>query len=76
MCVKASAHTTRSTDAATVGSTNRAERRRPVLDSRDGAVRDLGIVGLERALGTENLEERIDGIGEIDPVVLEELRSR
>src|SRR5205085_9340717 len=26
--------------------------------------------------GTENLEERIDGIEEIDPVVLEELRAR
>jgi uncharacterized Ntn-hydrolase superfamily protein len=26
--------------------------------------------------GTENLEERIDGIEQIDPVVLEELRAR
>ena len=26
--------------------------------------------------GTENLEERVDGVDEIDPVVLEELRSR
>jgi uncharacterized Ntn-hydrolase superfamily protein len=26
--------------------------------------------------GTENLEERIDGVAQIDPVVLEELRSR
>jgi uncharacterized Ntn-hydrolase superfamily protein len=26
--------------------------------------------------GTENLEERVDGVAEIDPVVLEELRSR
>ena len=35
---------------------------------------------LERALrewaGTENLEERVDGIERIDPVVLEELRRR
>jgi uncharacterized Ntn-hydrolase superfamily protein len=29
-----------------------------------------------RWAGTENLEERIDGIEQIDPVVLEELRSR
>jgi uncharacterized Ntn-hydrolase superfamily protein len=41
----------------------------------------LGYVGeLERALGdwsgTENLEERVDGVAEIDPVVLEELRRR
>jgi uncharacterized Ntn-hydrolase superfamily protein len=26
--------------------------------------------------GTENLEERVDGVEQIDPVVLEELRSR
>jgi hypothetical protein len=26
--------------------------------------------------GTENLEERIDGVEQIDPVVLEELRAR
>jgi uncharacterized Ntn-hydrolase superfamily protein len=36
--------------------------------------------GLERALnawaGTENLEERLDGVAQIDPVVLEELRRR
>ncbi len=36
--------------------------------------------GLERALntwaGTENLEERVDGVERIDPVVLEELRAR
>jgi uncharacterized Ntn-hydrolase superfamily protein len=41
----------------------------------------LGYDGaLERALGdwsgTENLEERIDGVDRIDPVVLEELRRR
>ncbi len=41
----------------------------------------LGYTGqLEAALGdwagTENLEERIDGAGHIDPVVLEELRKR
>jgi uncharacterized Ntn-hydrolase superfamily protein len=41
----------------------------------------LGYDGaLERALGdwsgTENLEERIDGVDRIDPVVLEELRKR
>ncbi len=41
----------------------------------------LGYDGeLERAFadwaGTENLEERLDGIGRIDPVVLAELRSR
>lgn len=41
----------------------------------------LGYFGeLERALGdwsgTENLEERVDGIEKIDPVVLEELRRR
>jgi uncharacterized Ntn-hydrolase superfamily protein len=29
-----------------------------------------------RWAGTENLEERIEGVAEIDPVVLEELRSR
>jgi uncharacterized Ntn-hydrolase superfamily protein len=29
-----------------------------------------------RWAGTENLEERVDGVDEIDPVVLEELRSR
>jgi len=36
--------------------------------------------GLEKALpawaGTENLEERVDGVERIDPVVLEELRRR
>jgi uncharacterized Ntn-hydrolase superfamily protein len=36
--------------------------------------------GLDKALGdwagTENLEERVDGIEKIDPVVLEELRAR
>ena len=26
--------------------------------------------------GAENLEERVDGVGQIDPVVLEELRHR
>ena len=26
--------------------------------------------------GTENLEERVDGVERIDPVVLEELRKR
>jgi uncharacterized Ntn-hydrolase superfamily protein len=31
---------------------------------------------LARWAGTENLEERIDGIEQIDPVVLEELRAR
>jgi uncharacterized Ntn-hydrolase superfamily protein len=41
----------------------------------------LGYDGeLDRALsawaGTENLEERIDGVEQIDPVVLEELRAR
>jgi uncharacterized Ntn-hydrolase superfamily protein len=41
----------------------------------------LGYDGeLERALGewsgTENLEERVDGVEKIDPVVLEELRRR
>jgi len=41
----------------------------------------LGYGGeLERALGdwsgTENLEERVDGVDKIDPVVLEELRKR
>jgi|SRR5471032_62752 len=41
----------------------------------------LGYRGdLERALGdwsgTENLEERVDGVARIDPVVLEELRRR
>ncbi len=30
----------------------------------------------ERWAGTENLEERIDGIGEVDPVVLEALRDQ
>jgi len=36
--------------------------------------------GLDKALndwaGTENLEERVDGVGQIDPVVLAELRNR
>jgi uncharacterized Ntn-hydrolase superfamily protein len=41
----------------------------------------LGYSGaLEQTLaewsGTENLEERVDGVGQIDPVVLEELRKR
>lgn len=41
----------------------------------------LGYTGeLDRALGdwsgTENLEERVDGVEQIDPVVLEELRRR
>jgi hypothetical protein len=41
----------------------------------------LGYSGeLETALGawagTENLEERVDGAAQIDPVVLEELRRR
>jgi uncharacterized Ntn-hydrolase superfamily protein len=41
----------------------------------------LGYGGeLERALGdwsgTENLEERVDGVDKIDPVVLAELRRR
>jgi uncharacterized Ntn-hydrolase superfamily protein len=41
----------------------------------------LGYSGeLDRAFaewaGTENLEERVDGLGKIDPVVLEELRRR
>ena len=36
---------------------------------------DLG-EALFRWAGNENLEERVDGIAEIDPVVLEELRSR
>ena len=41
----------------------------------------LGYDGeLERALrewsGTENLEERVDGVDKIDPIVLEELRKR
>jgi uncharacterized Ntn-hydrolase superfamily protein len=41
----------------------------------------LGYTGeLERALGdwsgTENLEERVEGVEQIDPVVLEELRKR
>jgi uncharacterized Ntn-hydrolase superfamily protein len=42
---------------------------------------DLGYEGpLEQALaawsGTENLEERIDGVDQLDPVVLRELRAR
>jgi hypothetical protein len=41
----------------------------------------LGYTGdLEEALGawsgTENLEERVDGVEQLDPVVLEELRKR
>ena len=45
------------------------------------ALARLGYEGdLESALaswaGTENLEERLDGIEHIDPVVLEELRRR
>ena len=41
----------------------------------------LGFDGeLEKALmawaGSENLEERVDGVERIDPVVLEELRAR
>jgi uncharacterized Ntn-hydrolase superfamily protein len=57
----------------------------PVDDTLAGELRErltsLGYDGdLGSALatwaGTENLEERIDGIAEIDPVVLEELRAR
>jgi hypothetical protein len=46
-----------------------------------GRLTKLGYTGgLENALGawagTENLEERIDGVERVDPVVLRELRSR
>jgi len=51
---------------------------------RNELTQRLGALGyggeLERAFsdwaGTENLEERVDGIARIDPVVLEELRKR
>jgi uncharacterized Ntn-hydrolase superfamily protein len=57
----------------------------PVDEALAGELRErltaLGYAGeLESALatwaGTENLEERVDGIEQIDPVVLEELRAR
>lgn len=57
----------------------------PVDDALAGELREhlarLGYDGeLESAFarwaGTENLEERVDGIDRIDPVVLEELRNR
>jgi uncharacterized Ntn-hydrolase superfamily protein len=57
----------------------------PVDDELATELRDrlarLGYEGkleeaFERWAGTENLEERIDGVEAIDPVVLEELRSR
>jgi hypothetical protein len=38
----------------------------------DGELEDA----FTRWTGTENLEDRVDGIAEIDPVVLEALRSR
>jgi uncharacterized Ntn-hydrolase superfamily protein len=69
---------------ALFGSTPRAKWV-TVDDALAGELRErlarLGYEGeLEAAFarwaGTENLEERIDGIEQIDPVVLEELRSR
>ena len=39
-------------------------------------VRELGDDGLEDWAGAANLEERVDGHDEIDPVVLSELRRR
>ena len=46
-----------------------------------GRLAQLGYEGelestFARWAGTENLEERIDGIEQIDPIVLEELRAR
>ena len=70
--------------AAIFGQTPREEWL-PVDDGLATELRDrlarLGYEGeLEAAFarwaGTENLEERIDGIEQIDPVVLEELRAR
>jgi len=69
---------------ALFGSTPRAEWV-PVDDALAGELRErLARLGYEGELadafarwaGTENLEERIDGIEHIDPVVLEELRAR
>jgi len=57
----------------------------PVDDALAGELRErLASLGYDGDLGsafanwagTENLEERIDGIAQIDPVVLEELRAR
>ena len=38
----------------------------------DGALEE----SLPAWAGTENLEERVDGVGHLDPVVLRELRAR
>jgi hypothetical protein len=42
------------------------------LDYRDESL----AAALAAWAGTENLEERVDGIERVDPVVLEELRKR
>ena len=42
----------------------------------EGHLARLGYERLEDWAGAANLEERIDGDGEIDPVVLNELRRR
>ena len=41
----------------------------------DGCLRRLGYDSLDAWAGVENLEERVDGTDEIDPVVLEALRE-
>ena len=41
----------------------------------DGCLRRLGYDSLDAWAGVENLEERVDGADEIDPVVLEALRE-
>ena len=52
--------------------------RRPALERQDRATELLARVGhgtLSDWAGVENLEERVDGEGEIDPVVLARLRE-
>ena len=49
------------------------EKHRAELTERLGR---LGYEHLEDWAGVENLEERVDGDAEIDPVVLEELRRK
>jgi uncharacterized Ntn-hydrolase superfamily protein len=52
----------------------------PVNDALAAELRErlrrLGYERLEEWAGVENLEERVDGLDEIDPIVLEELRSK
>ena len=51
------------------------DRRGRRVAGRDRAIAGLGYERLEDWAGVENLEERVDGMDEIDPVVLEALRQ-